>query len=239
MHRKQGLKSAFIDGYKVQWKDDGVDYPAVWRDFKDGRLPDLTELRANCPERKVFRMEVESGPLLLKHDWEKDLRFEKKMWRFLAGPWYSRLIRLTNRAVNSGCRVVQDVYLVAERMEGRFCAESWLVAEFVEGVVVSRSPLYHSLFNEMALAMGKLHDFGLASNDAHAGNFILTEDGTIKIIDLSLTSPLIICQANDILKLKQAFQVDVPVHGFWRALAAALIRRHYGKREARRRRRKL
>lgn len=231
------LKTATLDGYKVEWKDDGTDYPALWLAFREGRLPGLTPLHTKCPERKVFRLETERGPLLLKKDWEKDPRFEKNVWRFIAGPWYSRLIRLTNRAINQGCAVVQDAYLVAEKMKGHFATESWLIAEFVEGTPLSQFPRSPNLLSQMAQAVAELHSYGLASNDIHGGNFIVTENGGIKIIDLSLTSPLIICQANDILKLKHAFNMDVPVHGFWRKLLAALMRWKYNKHVARRKRR--
>jgi heptose II phosphotransferase len=231
----QGLKRARIDGFRVQWKDDGVDYPAIWRAFREGRLPGLQRLHTNCPDRLVFRLETEKGPLVLKKDWEQDLRPEKKLWRFLGGPWYSRLIRLTNRAVNRGCDVVQDVYLAAEKMKGRFAAESWLIAEFVEGAVASGAPDYTDYFPEMGRAMGKLHDYGLASNDAHGANFIITENKAINIIDLSLTSPIIICQANDILKVKRSYGVDVPARGLWRKLASALVNYKHKRREARRR----
>ncbi|UQZ87974.1 lipopolysaccharide core biosynthesis protein [Deltaproteobacteria bacterium Smac51] len=232
-----GLKCAMIDGYRVQWKDDGTDYPAIWCDFKDGKLDSIVQLHTNCPDRSVFRMETEKGPLVLKHDWERDSRLEKRILRFLTGPWYSRLIRLTNRAVNRGCDIVQDVYLVAEKMEGRFCVDSWLIAEFVEGTVAPASPKYSSLSHELAAVVGRLHDCGLASNDAHGGNFVITDNGEVKIIDLSLTSPLIICQANDILKIKRAYNIDVPVHGFWRRLAAALVTLKYRIQKIRRQRR--
>ncbi len=234
MSKLQGLKCATIDGCRVQWKDDGVDYPAIWLAFKNGRLSGLERLHTNCPDRRVFRLETEKGPLVLKKDWEQDPRLEKKIWRFLGGPWYSRLIRLTNRAINNGCDIVQDVYLAAEKMKGRFAVESWLIAEYVEGAVASSSPDYEEHFPEMGRAMGKLHDYGLASNDAHGANFIITENNAIKIIDLSLTSPILICQANDILKVKRSYGADVPVRGFWRNLASALVAFKYKIRELRR-----
>lgn len=235
--RPAGIRSAEIDGYRVQWKDDGTDYPKLWADFKAGRLQ-TTRFFTNSVHRRVYRVEADGRRFVMKIDLETDARFEKRLWDRIGGTPYSRLIKFTNRAVNQGCSIVQDIFLVAEKMDGSSCREACLIAEYVEGrsfvaeeyvegkTVDQLERDFRPWLPAMGRALADLHDWGLASNDVQPGNFILTENG-LKIIDLSLDSPIWICQANDMLKMRRWYHVDAPVRGARRKAVYGLMRARY------------
>jgi hypothetical protein len=71
-------------------------------------------------------------------------------------------------------------------------------------------------------ALGVLHRYGLASNDALLSNFIITPENTVKIIDLTLNGPMPVCQANDILKMRRTYYTEVPARGAARFLTALI-----------------
>jgi len=230
--KRPGLNQTKSQGWRVTWKDDGTDYPRILDNFRSGGLTGRS-LSTGSPHRRVFRVETEGRAFVVKHDLEVDSRFEKKIWQWLAGSPYSRLIKFTNRAMARGCPVAQNVYLVAERLEHGLCREAWLIAEFVEGTSfieeydANGEPVKYSNEKPWVTAMGEtlavLHDYGLASNDFHPGNFILTPQG-LKIIDLAVDGPLIICQINDAVTMRHFYQVTPPMRSRARRILYALMR---------------
>lgn len=212
------LKRA-ADGWRIQWRNDGHDYPGLLEKFRRGEL-EGRPLSTGSPLREVWRLELAGRVYVIKHDWEVDHRAEKVLWDFIGGTPYHRLIKYTSRAVMAGCRIAQDVYLVAEKMCRGRCREAWLVAEYVEGEsfiteykdgrpvkVMGNLRAFVPAMNE---ALEVLHDGGLASNDIHPGQFILTPEG-LRIIDLSLDSPIIVCQVNDALTMMHFFKSHPPL----------------------------
>lgn len=221
------LTSAEIDGFKVQWKNDGTDYPALWQAFRRGELTS-TPLSKGRPFREAHLVETGGRRYLFKRDWHVEKRLEKRLWFLLLGATrYSRIIQLTNQAVRRGCQVVQDVFLVAELMVGRSCHEAWFIADFMPGQVLP--PQDEALWrDEMVQTVLRIHRCGLACNDIQSYNFIRTDDGVIKGIDLDISSPLFICQVNDLLELKRRFGVTPPLEN-WpvRLLYYPLLLRNY------------
>lgn len=221
------LISADIDGFKVQWKNDGSDYPALWQAFRRGELPS-TPLSKGRPFREAHLVETGGRKYLFKRDWHVEKRLEKRLWfRLLGATRYSRIIQLTNRAVNRGCQVVQDVYLVAEKMVGRTCHEAWFIADFMPGQILPPQD-EDSWRGELVEAVLRIHRGGMACNDIQSYNFIRTDDGVIKGIDLDISSPLVICQVNDLLELRRRFGVAPPLEN-WpvRLLYYPLLVRNY------------
>jgi heptose II phosphotransferase len=159
---------------------------------------------------------------VVKRDAEIDRRLEKKVWSFLAGTTCSRQIKLTAKAIKNGCSILQDVYLVKEKMAGRLCQEAYVVAEYVPGQSflrenpeAGRPPVFirpGENLPRMAEALGVLHQYGLASNDAKASNFILTPQGEIKIIDLTANTPVFLAKVNDVLQMRKLYAAEVPIN---------------------------
>ncbi len=203
----------YLDGYRVQWKNDGVDYPGIWAAFRKGQLSGKALARGR-PFREADRVEVDGRQYLIKRDWHVEKRLEKRLSSFLMGATrYSRIIQLINQAVRRGCDVVQDVYLVAEKMDGRVCREAWLIADFMPGYSLPLEEM-EACKEELCETIKKIHHFGLACNDIQPYNFVRCEtDGLIKGIDMDMSSPLVVCQANDVWAMKWRFNMDLSLPG--------------------------
>lgn len=210
---QHALISEEIDGFRVQWKNDGVDYPAIWRAFRQQSIA-FKAIAVNRPFRSTHHTEIDGRQYLIKKDWHVEKRLEKRLLYFLMGDTtrYSRIIQLINRAVRSGCRSAQDIFLVAEKMEGRVCVEAWLIADFMPGHDLTYDEAMASM-NELVETVGDIHRHGLACNDIQPYNFIRSDDGGIIGIDMDISSPLLICQANDVWAMKRRFGADVPLEG--------------------------
>jgi|GEM_PF-391318 len=221
------LIRAEINGFKVQWKNDGTDYPALWQAFVRGELSS-TPLSHGRPFREAHLVKTGGRSYLFKRDWHVEKRLEKRLWFLLMGATrYSRIIELTNRAVRQGCQVAQDVFLVAEKMVGRTCHEAWFIADFMPGQILSPEN-EDSWRDKLIQTILRIHDCGLACNDIQSYNFIITQEGLIRGIDLDISSPLLICQVNDLLEIKRRFGINPPLRN-WRVrlLYYPLLIRNY------------
>lgn len=207
------LLSKEIDGFRVQWKNDGVDYPAIWRAFRNDKLP-VRPIAVNRRFRSTHLLTLGDRQYLMKKDWHVERRLEKRLLYFLMGGTtrYSRIIQLINRAIGRGCRSAQDIFLVAERMEGPVCVEAWLIADFMPGHALDMGEAMANL-DELVETVRDIHRHGLACNDIQPYNFIRTAEGEVKGIDMDISSPLWICQANDVWTMKRRFGADVPLEG--------------------------
>ena len=209
------LITAEIDGFRVQWKNDGVDYPVIWRAFRANE-PGLSvkPIAVNRRFRSTHLLTLGDRQFLMKKDWHVERRCEKRLLYFLTGNTsrYGRIIQLINRAIRQGCRSAQDIFLVAEKMEGGVCVEAWLIADFMPGHSLEREEVMANL-DELVETVQDIHRHGLACNDIKPYNFIRTTEGEIKGIDMDISSPLLICQANDIWTMKRRFGAQVPLEG--------------------------
>ncbi len=200
-----------LDGYRLQWVDDGTDYPALWTAFREGRLA-AEPLAVNRPFRDVYRIEAAGRRFVFKRDKYVENRWEKRLLvRLLGATRYTRILRLTSDAVVRGCRTAQEVYLVAERMNGRQCLEAYLIAEYVEGRHLTPDEIQPRR-EEIARALADIHAHGLASNDCQPNNFLVTGHG-LRMIDLDMSNLLVICQLNDIQALEKRFGLRSPLTG--------------------------
>jgi heptose II phosphotransferase len=222
--------------WRIQWKNDGFDYQSLLNLFLAGEIKGQ-RLATETHYRTIYKVEYAGRLFVIKRDLEKDHRLEKRLWFFLAGTFYSRLIRLTAQAINNGCQVLQDVYLVSERMEGRLCQEAYVIAEYVPGQSFMRE-IYEEgqpvIFlrpgDNLALiaeALETLHSFGLASNDAKISNFVLTDSKKIKIIDLSTNTPILLAKVNDILQMRKTYQTEVPINNWLVKILTRIMSWHW------------
>lgn len=199
-----GLKTAVIDGFRLKWKDDGFDYPGLWLAFRRGEKKG--EVISDTGRHKsAWRLQADGRLFLVKRDEHQEKRLEKRLaYLLLKGARYSRMIKLINRAVAQGCRDAQEVFFVAEKMEGGICREAWLLADFKPGRSLSADEAKNARAELLAL-MGRIHHYGLASNDIQPYNFIRTDQGRLMLIDLDVSGPIIVCQANDVLMMEYKF----------------------------------
>ena len=164
--------------------------------------------------RSVCLVQWHAKPYIVKYDQERERRPEKIVMNALCGSFYARLMRLTDKAKQQGCQVFQDVYAVKEKRRLRISTEAVAVYEYVEGIPLNQLPNRADYHAQIIACVLQLHAAGLASNDLHYGNFILTPSGDIRIIDLSCKGSIKVCQANDVLKLQRYLDPELDGHGW-------------------------
>lgn len=194
------------NGYRVYQKESAIDYWQVIDDYTQGKLVGKN-LNSGNIERSIARISVDGKSYIIKCEKERDSRFEKRIMRMLSGPYFSRLLYRLVRAQNQGCTITNDIYFVAEKMHCRESLETWIIAEYVEGTVLSEISDITPYYPEITALVNQLHSYGLASNDIHAANLVLTDEG-IKIIDLSDFGSFAICRANDLIALKRFYGIN-------------------------------
>jgi serine/threonine protein kinase len=216
----KALTNKLQDGpWRLEWKNDGFDYLKLLKEFQAGQAQ-FTRLSNKTTVREVYRVHYMGRDFVLKHDTELEKLPEKRLWIRLAGTLFSRLIKMTTKAAQKGCTVAQEIFLVAERLSGPFCQESYLIAEYIPGQCFMKEviekedlmffiyrrpdPFIHLIIN----SLNQLHKYGLASDDIELSNMILTSDNQIKFIDLHPRGPIFLCQASDILKMKTFYNIN-------------------------------
>jgi heptose II phosphotransferase len=225
-----------LNQWRILWKNDGFNYKALLEGFLAGEISGQ-KMTTGSLYGTVHKVDYLSRQFVIKHNTEQDNRLEKRLFSLLGGTRFSRLIRLTATAIQKGCPVVQDVYLVKERMAGRYCQEAYIISEFIPGQSFIKSgskegqPIVFLRPGEnmklIAKSLGILHDYGLASNDAIISNFILTTNNMIKIIDLRTNTPIFIAKANDIIKMRRSYNTEVPIHSWFLKLLTGAMTWHY------------
>ncbi|WP_312951416.1 lipopolysaccharide core heptose(II) kinase RfaY [Superficieibacter sp.] len=198
------------NGFNIYEKSTGVRFGEVLKQYLAGELK-ATPLGSGNEDRTVALVEYEGQKYILKNDREKDKRLEKRVQSYLSGPFFSRLIYAIDRAIRNGYTGTADLYYVAEKMVGRECVDVYTLHEYVEGTPLKA--IDDSNRDDVARCIVALHGAGLASNDIHAGNFIRTPEGDLKIIDLSCRGSMRVCQANDLLTLRKKYHIVVQGHG--------------------------
>lgn len=125
------------DGFTVHALDDGRDYWSIIERFRAGTL-DAREIRNRKPHvRRVFLVEAFGVKMVLKWEPNPESRLERRLWHMLHGPFLSTQMRQVTDALNNGCTLTQTIYLVAEKMRGRVCAESFWLGGYLPGSPLS------------------------------------------------------------------------------------------------------
>ncbi|MEC5317642.1 lipopolysaccharide core heptose(II) kinase RfaY [Brenneria populi subsp. brevivirga] len=185
-------------------------YVQVLRDFCLGKIP-YQELSSGSVDRKVYLINVDNAKYVLKWERERDPRLEKRISRFIFGPYYSRLIYRVAAAREQGCTKTADVYAVAEKVRHREALETYVLTEYIEGKPLAELSDFSPYKEEIKTCIEDLHRHRLASNDIHPGNIILTGDG-LRIIDLSDAGSLTVCRVNDAFALKKFYDIDLRIN---------------------------
>ncbi|HBO24693.1 MULTISPECIES: lipopolysaccharide core heptose(II) kinase RfaY [unclassified Providencia] len=193
-------------GFNFYQKDQDIDYWQVIDDYIHGRIVSK-DLGSGNIDRSVAMLNIDGRHLIIKCEKERDKRLEKRLMRMISGPYYSRLLHRLVKAQNQGCMITNDIYFIAEKVKCRESVETWIIAEFVEGRVLTELEDITPYYFEIETIINQLHAYGLSSNDIHAGNFVLTDNG-LKVIDLSDYGNLTICKVNDLIALKRFYGIE-------------------------------
>ncbi|CAK7072547.1 lipopolysaccharide core heptose(II) kinase RfaY [Providencia sp.] len=195
-----------MDSFVTYQKEGTIDFWQVINDFIQGKI-DGKNLGSGNIDRSVARINIDGRNFIIKCEKERDKRLEKRIMRIISGPFYSTLLKRLVVAQNKGCTVTNDIYFVAEKIKCRESIETWIIAEYVEGTVLSELDDITPYYEEMKSVIHQLHQYGLSSNDVHTGNFVLTDNG-LKVIDLSDYGNLSICKANDLIALQRFYGIE-------------------------------
>ena len=204
--------------YTIYCRNTAVDISSLLEQWAARKIQGKA-LNSGNPQRSVHLVKYNDQKFIIKTDREVDQRLEKKIINFLFGSFYSRLIKQLDSTPKKLRKHTADLYYVAEKCQHRQCVDVSVVHEYVEGEPLQE--INASNAQEVKALILKLHQAGLASNDIHPGNFIRTPSGELKIIDLSCKGSIKICQANDILTLRNKYHIPVEGHGVVYRLIAA------------------
>jgi tRNA A-37 threonylcarbamoyl transferase component Bud32 len=176
--------------------------------------------------RRVFLIDWAGGRYIVKHELRGNPPWEKRLQERLHGPFHSRLMRQLLAARKAGCSVLQNIHLVAERMENGVCQETYLVLEYVEGASFASKEECVAHADSVTAAMMELHRFGLALGDVNFKNFVLSTDGAgerITFIDLSSRGFFRFGKIKDIVRMRLHYGIRLPVRGIVDSLLFAGI----------------
>ncbi|MEE9656161.1 lipopolysaccharide core heptose(II) kinase RfaY [Kluyvera ascorbata] len=200
-----------LDGFNVYFKKKNINFPSLMEKFARNEIKGKP-LNAENGFRSVYLVEYDNKKFIVKNDREIDHRFEKKALNFIFGPFYSNMIKRLGRLTPEQRACTADLYYVAEKCQLRQCVEVSTIHEYIDGEPLTE--INESNAQDVKDCIIKLHNSGLASNDIHPGNFIRTPSGELKVIDLSCKGSMKICQANDIITLRNKYNIDIQGHGF-------------------------
>lgn len=208
--------------YTVYTKDDGYNYLNI--------LINLEAIKKSAdifsiwnPKHQVFKFDYEGRAYVAKIDPEKPKYFENKLWQILTGPFYSTQMKAVNRAINNGCTVVPDIYLVAEKKDMFLCSENIIIMEYAPGKSLCHFPDANTFRTVILDALQELHSYGLVMGDVNCGNFIIN-DNRCKILDLSWHGMALLGQAKDRTLMQRVYGWKIPSRTLPEKLAEAYIR---------------
>lgn len=207
--RKNAIQHVREGLYDLYSKDDALYYTNLWKKFTEKTLSGVTTIRIE-DVREVYRLDVDGRRFILKIDRYVPQRLEKKLRFIFFSPYFSRQMRAVHNALQRGCRVIPDIFFVAEKKEGLIITETCFIQEFIEGehfksVVEARD-------NAEAIigAVKELHRCGLAHCDLNLDNIFTTPEG-VKFIDLSCFGSVFGGKGKDIERLQERFGIVFPI----------------------------
>lgn len=229
MRDDSGIICKVEDGFRLHIKDDGTDYTAIWNDFRKGRLS-LAKTFKNEPHREVYLYEHGSRKFILKIDRYVSRHLEVRLWNMLRGPFHSRQMKAIARAVQAGSHVTPEYFFTAERMEGGLCRLTYIIQEYFAGENLEQTKGFTNYQAAIKKSMLELHSHNLVLSDVAPVNFVVMGD-EIKPIDLTWNGFVCIGKAQDIVRLKNHYGVELPVNGLVQRLTLVYIRAKHSLRD--------
>ncbi len=163
--------------------------------------------------RDVYLVRYISKYFIVKRDREVDRRLEKRLQNMVYRSANLRLMHYLNKGRDWLLNYTPNIYFLAEKKRFRQCVDSFAVFEYVDGVSIT--DINTSNISRVSDCIAALHEGGLSSNDIHAGNFIVANNGQLKVIDLSFKGSLALCKANDVLILENKYRVKATRKNFY------------------------
>lgn len=191
-----------IGPFTVFIKDNNSIYEKALDDFLSGRMNILKLLRSE-DETKVWLIDTEKGPMVLKLFVPKHKKFERILKSLIKKDYYQSLIYKTDNAVNHGATMINDIYLLAQRKICNYAYVHIILMEYIDGTqIINLEPISDELKSEIKTVLEQLHTYDMVSGAPHKENTMITKDG-VKFIDLSGKRCTCVSRAKDRMELER------------------------------------
>ncbi len=191
-----------IGAFTVFIKDNNSIYEKALDDFLSGRMNILKLLRSE-DETKVWLIDTEKGPMVLKLFVPKHKKFERILKSLIKKDYYQSLIYKTDNAVNHGATMINDIYLLAQRKICNYAYVHIILMEYIDGTqIINLEPISDELKSEIKTVLEQLHTYDMVSGAPHKENTMITKDG-VKFIDLSGKRCTCVSRAKDRMELER------------------------------------
>lgn len=191
-----------IGPFTIFIKDNNSIYEKALDDFLSGRMNILKLLRSE-DETKVWLIDTEKGPMVLKLFVPKHKKFERILKSLIKKDYYQSLIYKTDNAVNHGATMINDIYLLAQRKICNYAYVHIILMEYIDGTqIINLEPISDELKSEIKTVLEQLHTYDMVSGAPHKENTMITKDG-VKFIDLSGKRCTCVSRAKDRMELER------------------------------------
>lgn len=193
--KKIGKLTVFI-------KDNDSFYEKILDEFLSNRMA-IKKLLRSEDETKVWLIDTEKGPMVLKLYVPKTKRFERILKSLIKRDFYQSLIYRTNNAVIHGASMINDIYLLAQKKICNYAYVHIILMEYIDGIQIrDLEPISDELKLEITQVIEQIHSYDMVSGAPHKENTVLTKDG-IKLIDLSGKKCTCVSRAKDRMELQK------------------------------------
>ena len=191
-----------IGAFTVFVKDNNSIYEKALDDFLSGRMNILKLLRSE-DETKVWLIDTEKGPMVLKLFVPKHQKFERVLKSLIKKDYYQSLIYKTDNAISHGATMINDIYLLAQRKICNYAYVHIILMEYIDGTqIINLEPISDELKSEIKVVLEQLHTYDMVSGAPHKENTMVTKDG-VKFIDLSGKRCTCVSRAKDRMELER------------------------------------
>lgn len=159
------------------------------------------------PERFTYQINHNDTKYIFKIDGGIEHRLERKLIAKITGDFYFNLIHKLAKMSLNHCDIAYELYLVAYDQKTK---RHYMIFNFIEGRSLTHDDML-TYGSQIKNCIETLHSYNLVSNDIHGGNFILTPEGKIKVIDLTNSGFIWLTKANDAIELRDRFNIKIKV----------------------------
>lgn len=217
------------NGRTLYTLDDGYDYPGLLAAWRRGDIVG-TRFKWGTPARGTVLLEHDGRRFVLKTDtlsydnW--DARFRLRLY----GTPYFPIMRKVVKAIAAGCTRLQQMYLVEETAArdpktGAVSVTATLLLEYLPGEALLDSPEKNSLRLRIPDVLRELHRHKLTQTDPNEGNFVVAEDGGLKVIDLHFFSkPFILVWPRAVIAIVDKSDIPFPLDSMFQRAVVHVVR---------------
>lgn len=203
------VKKSKMEGYTVYTHGHDTYFLEVLKDFLHCRLHTLKVLKSTA-DTKVSIVEREEIQYVLKVVTPKEKYTERFLKSFFRGDYFLALMKQTAMLREKGVTFPSDFHLLAETKIFNFASKFIMIFEYIPGVemsaVADNGQLTEKLKHEVLEKINILHCNHMVFDDAHKGNFMLSEN-QVRVIDLSGKSYNRFRAAKDFIDLEKHFGI--------------------------------